>query len=188
MGVFNTISDALSGKVAPQTPGTTVSGPSNTILGNKGAMTQLEAARRAGLKQKQEEEQAAALQKVFDQNKDYIAPGDHNYRTNLDDSQEFMFRMWLQRNNVPFDPDAPVADYDMRGFWKAMKAGDAKAKTAVNPNDKKIHYPDYWKTPYHRTFSNESQWAGKKAPKWNDKDQLVAPDGTIIFDEKAREK
>lgn len=36
------------------------------------------------------------------------------------------------------------------------------------------------------TFSNESQWAIENAPRWNDKDQLIAPDGTVLFDDRAR--
>ena len=74
----------------------------------------------------------------------------------------------------------------MRGFYKAMLAGNSMATSAVNPNDQKLHYPDYWKTPYHKSFSNESQWADPaKAPRWNEKDQLVMPDGTVVFDERA---
>ena len=69
----------------------------------------------------------------------------------------------------------------MRGFYKALQNGDEMAKTAVDPHDKQIHFPDYWKTPYHETFSNESQWATKGAPSWNDQDQLVLPNGTILF-------
>ena len=48
-----------------------------------------------------------------------------------------------------------------------------------------MHFPDFWKTPYHESFSAESQWADPaKAPKWNAQDQLVLPDGTVVFDEK----
>lgn len=80
-------------------------------------------------------------------------------------------------------------DYDMRGFWKALQAGDPLAQAAIDPNDQRMHYPDYWKTPYHETFSAESQWADpKKAPSWNDKDQLVMPDGTVIFDDREANK
>ncbi len=115
--------------------------------------------------------------------------GAQGFNTQLTPEQEIQFRQWLTANNVPFDPEAKVSDYDMRGFWQAMQSGDARAKNAIDPNDQKIHYPDYWKTPYHETFSAESQWADPtKAPKWNDKDQLVAPDGKIIFDDRAQKK
>ena len=72
--------------------------------------------------------------------------------------EEPAFRKWVKDNKVPFDPDAKgPQDYDMRGFWKALQAGDEKAKSGIDPNDGKLHYPDYWKTPYHETFSAESQ-------------------------------
>ena len=116
---------------------------------------------------------------------DYVKPGDHTYNTDLGKDQELKFQAWVKENNVPFDVAAPVSDYDMRGFYKALQAGDEKAKEALNPNDKQMHFPDYWKTPYHKSFSAESQWADpKKAPRWNEQDQLVMPDGRVVFDEK----
>jgi len=122
---------------------------------------------------------------IYERNTQWLKPGEHSYNTDLGaDEQEF--RSWVQQNRVPFDPSAEISDYDMRGFYKALKSGDEKAKSAVDPNDQQLHYPDYWKTPYHQTFSAESQWADpQKAPKWNDKDQLVAPDGTVLFDDRA---
>jgi hypothetical protein len=109
-----------------------------------------------------------------------------SYMTPLNQGDEKNFRAWVQANNVPFDANNPKSDYDMRGFWQALNAGDPVARTAVNPNDKQMHYPDRWKTPYHKSFSAESQWATEGAPKWNDKDQLVMPDGTVVFDERAQ--
>lgn len=120
----------------------------------------------------------------FDRNKKWSKPG--NYRTDLGD-QEPAFQKWVQDNKVPFDvkktgPD----DYDMRGFWKGAQTGDPHASTAPNPNDGQIHYDDKWKTPYHKSFSNESQWAQPNAPSWNDKDQLIDPsNGGVVYDEKA---
>lgn len=123
----------------------------------------------------------------YERNQAYVAPGDHVYNTPLTGNDEKAFRQWLAENKVPFDPNVPVSDYDMRGFWKALQSGDEKATTAVNRNDKQMHYPDYWKTPYHHSFSAESQWANPKtAPKWNDKDQLVTPGGKVVFDERAQ--
>jgi hypothetical protein len=66
-------------------------------------------------------------------------------------------------------------------------SGDPLAKNAVDPNDGIMHFPDTWKTPYHETFSNDSQWALPSAPAWNDKDQLVAPNGGILFDDRNRQ-
>ena len=111
------------------------------------------------------------------------------YNTQLEPHEEISFRQWVAANKVPFDPNAAVSDYDMRGFYKALVAGDEKAKSAIDTNDSRIHYPDFWKTPYHETFSAESQWADPaKAPSWNEKDQLVMPDGTVVYDDRAPKK
>lgn len=127
------------------------------------------------------------LQANYGRNQTWTKPGAQNFNTPLTPTEEQQFQQWLATNKVPFDPNQPVQDYDMRGFWKALMSGDPKAQSAVDPNDKRLHYPDYWKTPYHQTFSNESQWADpKKAPHWNEKDQLVMPDGTVIFDDRAQ--
>ena len=120
----------------------------------------------------------------FERNKAWVVPGDHSYNTDLGQGEP-AFQAWVKQNNIPFDVSAPISDYDMRGFFKALQTGNPLAKSAVNPNDQQLHYPDYWKTPYHETFSAESQWADPtKAPRWNEKDQLVMPDGTVIYDEK----
>ena len=120
----------------------------------------------------------------YERNSAWVRPGEHRYNTDLGD-KEREFQEWVKANKVPFNISAPVSDYDMRGFYGALQAKDPTAMTAVNPNDQQMHYPDYWKTPYHETFSAESQWADPaKAPQWNEKDQLVLPDGTMVYDEK----
>jgi len=107
------------------------------------------------------------------------------YQTSLSPEDDVRFSQWMLENKVPYDPK-PTGDYGMKGFWQALQKGDPIATTAINPNDNKIHYPDYFKTPYHKSFSNESRWAIKdKAPFWNKSDQLVMPDGTVIYDERA---
>ena len=125
---------------------------------------------------------------LFQRNAPYIAPGASNFNTQLPMLQEMQFRDWVSKNRVPFDANAGVQDYDMRGFWQALMNGNPRATTAANANDGQMHYPDYWKTPFHESFSNESQWAGPMAPRWNDKDQLFAPNGKILFDERAKNK
>lgn len=120
----------------------------------------------------------------YARNQAYAKPGP--YQTMLMPTQELLFRLWLQQNAVPFDPRATTPDYDMRGFWKGLMTNDPTAATAVNPNDSMLHYPDYWKTPYHESFSADSQWATPDAPRWNEQSQLVGKDGTVVFDEKAR--
>lgn len=109
-----------------------------------------------------------------------------SYNTSLNPMDEFQFRNWVQQGSIPFDPNAAgPSDYDMRGFWKAAQQGNPQASTAINPNDGLIHYPDYWKTPLHQSFSNESQWAGPNTPQWANDSQLAAPNGRVVFDENA---
>lgn len=108
-----------------------------------------------------------------------------DYTTRLNPQSEAQFRAWVAANKVPFDPSAKINDYDMRGFWLALQSKDPAAVSAVNPYDKRIHYPDRWKTPYHETFSAESQWAQPGAPSWNKLDQLVMPSGEVVFDSRA---
>lgn len=109
-----------------------------------------------------------------------------SYNTPLDPGQEQFFRQWVQHNNVPFNPDATTPqDYDMRGFYQGLQQGNPKAQSAIDPNDSRMHYPDFWKTPLHQTFSNESQWAPPSAPQWTPNDQL-ASDGRVLFDDRAQ--
>jgi hypothetical protein len=120
---------------------------------------------------------------VLKRNQPYVKSGQHQYDTNLGLSEPD-FRYWIAQNKVPFDSNATSTDYDMRGFYQALTSGDPHAQSAINPNDKRMHYPDYWKTPMHETFSSESQWAGPTAPQWNQKDQLISPGGRILKDER----
>jgi len=126
------------------------------------------------------------LNSNFAKNKSYAKEG--VYETELPADKEEAFSAWVEQNKVPYDSKMSVQDYDMRGFWQALQNKDPRAVSAIDPNDQKIHYPDYWKTPYHETFSNESQWATDKAPKWNDKDQLVDLSGKVVFDDRAQNK
>lgn len=142
----------------------------------------------AGLLEKFQQILPTGFDKVYQRNQPYVAKGAAGFNTQLGPLQELQFQKWVGENKVPFDTSAKVSDYDMRGFYGALMGGHPKAATAVNPNDNQMHYPDYWKTPYHETFSNESQWAGPVAPQWNEQDQLVAPNGRILYDERAKRK
>ena len=93
----------------------------------------------------------------------YAKPG--GYTTNLSPDEEAQFQNWVSSTKVPWQ-DSPTSDYDMRGYWKAQQAGDANAKTQINAVDNKPHYPDTYKTPFHNTFSNESQYALPTAGHW----------------------
>jgi hypothetical protein len=109
------------------------------------------------------------------------------YNTALAPPQEAAFRQWVTANQVPFNPALPVSDYDMRGFWQALQQGNPIAQGAIDPNDQKMHYPDYWKTPYAATFSAESQWADPRtAPQWTG-DLYHLPDGTVLWDDRAQQ-
>ena len=108
-----------------------------------------------------------------------------SYNTPLPVLDEMAFRQWVLSNSVPFNANAPVSDYDMRGYWRGLTNGNPMARpTEINPNDNRPHFPDYYKTPLHQTFSAESQWAGPHAPTWINDHQLASPNGRILFDEK----
>lgn len=119
----------------------------------------------------------------YERNRAYAKDGP--YRTQLSSEEERGYQSWVKANDVPTD-DSDTSDYDMRGFYRGMKAGDEHARTGVNQNDGKLHFSDYYKTPYHKSFSRESQWATDGAPSWNDQDQLVDPRGNVVFDERAK--
>lgn len=114
----------------------------------------------------------------------YALPGP--YISKLNPADEQTFQKWVKQNNVPFDPSS-TADYDMRGFWSALVSKDPRAVTAISPADGKIHFPDVWKTPYHKTFSNESIYATKSAPHWEGF-KLIDREGNVIADETPKEK
>lgn len=121
---------------------------------------------------------------ISQQNAPYAQPGP--YATALAPMDELSFRTWVKDNNVPFDPSAQQSDYDMRGFWQGLNQQNPRAVTAINPNDSQMHFPDYWKTPLHQSFSAESKYATPVAPQWNEQDQLISPGGRILFDERNR--
>jgi hypothetical protein len=129
-------------------------------------------------------------QAAFDRNRQHAVPMD-SYQTQLSGTGEAAFRQWLQHGQVPFNPNDPQADYDMRGFWQGLQAGDPHAVQAQDPNDldehgrPKMHFTDWWKTPYHDTFSADSQYALPTAPRWVNDNQLVDPrTNTVIYDDR----
>lgn len=107
-----------------------------------------------------------------------------DYVTKLDPQQEAGFQEWVKKSGVPFDP-SPTSDYDMRGFYKALQSGDPNAQTAVSGFDGKMHFPDTYKTPYHKTFSNESMYASGDTPHWEG-NRLVDKSGRVVSDETPR--
>lgn len=131
-------------------------------------------------KESDDSEEVRKLRRNYARNQAYAKQDE--YTTKLNPQSEARFRAWVAANKVPFNPSSAINDYDMRGFWLALQSKDPAAVSAINPYDKQTHYPDRWKTPYHETFSAESQWAKPGAPTWNKEDQLVMPSGVIIFD------
>lgn len=95
-------------------------------------------------------------------NKPFALPGP--YTTKLAPADELMFRRWVAQNNVPFDPNAKVADYDMRGFWK---------DTGGHGWRPGAHFPDTYKTPYDTSFSRESRYSTPNNPRVWRGDTLV---------------
>jgi hypothetical protein len=111
-----------------------------------------------------------------------------SYRTPLSPVDELRFQDWVKAKQIPFT-DSPTTDYDMRGFWQALQRGDPRATTAINPADKLPHFPDIWKTPYHQSFSRESQYANPaNAPHWVGDNtrgwMLVDKLGNVLHDER----
>ena len=117
---------------------------------------------------------------------DHARPGP--YVTPLSPVDESSFRQWVKTNKVPFDPGEKNSDYDMRGFWKALQSKDPLAVQALDPNDKRMHFPDIWKTPYHKTFSAESKYALPTAPKWVGNKLVEQQTGKVLFDDTAPKK
>jgi hypothetical protein len=189
---------ALKGMETGQPPDWAGGGTNVRQIGNHTFMTlPLNAGPNAGRTYAQPSVQPYAPQPVntssagdsaYSRNSRYVTPGNHVYNTPLSPQEEQDFRGWVKSNNVPFNPDAPVSDYDMRGFYRALSSRDPRATSAIDPNDNRLHYPDYWKTPYHQTFSNQSQWATPDAPRWNNQDQLIdSYSGRVIFDDRQQQ-
>lgn len=102
------------------------------------------------------------------------------FQTRLSPQEETQFQDWVRMNKIPWQ-DTPVADYDMRGFWRGMMQG------RVERNPETMHFPDVYKTPFHQTFSNESQYAYPGAPRWEqagERWRLISPaTGRVIKEE-----
>lgn len=104
--------------------------------------------------------------------------------TPLDATQQKDFTDWVRANKIPYDLSVPtdLQDYDMQGYYLAMKQGDPRAQQSANN-----HFPDVWKTPYHASFSNQSRYATPNAPSWFG-DHLVDEHGRIVFSEPGTEE
>jgi len=119
-----------------------------------------------------------ALKDNYSRNRAWAKRG--SYQTKLSPRQEQEFQGWVWKNKIPyylhFPPDQSMQDYDMRGFWKDMKAGDLEAKQ--DPTT--LHFPDKYKTPYHESFSNQSKYATPEAPSWTG-DYLFDKNNNLVY-------
>lgn len=75
---------------------------------------------------------------------------DKFYNTQLTPEQEAKYREWVKTLPANLQSDY---DYDMRGLWLV---GDVP--------DEEGHMTDYWKKPWHPTFSNESRYSSTETP------------------------
>lgn len=99
------------------------------------------------------------------------------YQTKLAPNDEASFRQWAASNRVPFNPDDAKSDYDMRGYWNAMRAGKAEPWKGEGS-----HFPDTFKTPYDTTFSGESKYAKPGTPfSWQGDNLIDTRTGEPIF-------
>src|SRR5215471_2682764 len=101
------------------------------------------------------EEGPQYAQRAYAHNAPYAVPGP--YQTKLNPADELNFTRWLRASNVPFNPNDPTSDYDMRRFWLEQP----QAAAAWRPG---AHFPDIYKTPYDTTFSGESRYARPNTP------------------------
>jgi hypothetical protein len=109
--------------------------------------------------------------RAYQHNKPFATAGP--YQTPLPAPQEQQFRQWVQQKRVPFDPNAAVVDYDMRGYWKDTGGAWEGGKT---------HFPDTYKTPYDTTFSKESKYATPNCPfTWQGDNLIDTRDGSLVF-------
>ena len=122
-------------------------------------------------------------QSLLKRNMAYADPQWQSKLAKLTPEQESAFINWIASNKVPFNPKDKFQDYDMRGYYLAQQKGEAGS--SVNPVDKQLHYPDTYKTPYHESFSRESQYAKEGAPSWKG-EQLISPSGEVIHETKPK--
>ena len=80
---------------------------------------------------------------------------------------------------------SPASDYDYRGLFRDSQA----QKGSMDTNDGEIHFTDKYKTPYHESFSRESQYATPDAPFWLKNRYLIdQKTGETLFDDKTKKR
>lgn len=79
------------------------------------------------------------------------------FETYLNPNEEIAFMNWFQnakRAGVVYSEDSGQ-DYDFRGYWKDMVAGEK----GLGIHSAETHFPDTYKKPNHPTFSTDSIYA-----------------------------
>jgi len=95
------------------------------------------------------------------------------YATSLTGQEESQFRNWVKANNINFDPNEKISDYDMRGYWR-----DDPGASSYQGG----HFPDTYKTPYDTSFSGESKYALPNSPlKWHGNNLVNESSGKLMF-------
>lgn len=121
---------------------------------------------------------AKAQIELFSRNMKWAKPSP-SYSTALKPEQEQQFSSWVSQNKKRIggaDVNDPYSDYDYRGWWLDNKGTPAPEG----------HFTDKYKTPYHETFSNESQYAKPEAPTWQQKGNnwlLIDNAGNTLYQE-----
>lgn len=103
------------------------------------------------------------------------ATAEPSWTTKLMPHEEIAFRQWVAAKKVPFDPDEQTPDYDMRGYFRAMQAGQAEPW-----NGPGSHFPDTFKTPRDTTFSAESKNSKASPLVWYGDKLLNLDTGEVI--------
>ena len=128
-----------------------------------------------------EERGPAVYHAAYEHNKQWAKPSETNYQTQLNPKQEANFRAWVRNNKVPFNANAKIVDYDMRGYWLYL-VKNGKLQQGITGEGGR-HFPDAFKTPYDPTFSKWSKYAKPGTPfVWRPGNRLVNRNtGRVIF-------
>jgi hypothetical protein len=129
-------------------------------------------------------------------NEQELLSGVNPFGTNLKPEAEKEFASFAK--NIQ---QLPTPDFDLRGLFKEAKGkglvdkilgGQETELGGINPTTQTFHFTDKFKTPFHKSFSRESQFATKDAPRWvQNEDQsfrLVDANNKTLIDERDEAK
>lgn len=121
-----------------------------------------------------------------------LQPGPNPFATTLTPEEEQGFANFAKQTR-----NLPDVGYDLKGLYKEANdknlindilQGKNTELAGMNPGTQSFHYTDKYKTPFHESFSRESQYATPEAPQWLENPnqqgfQLVDKQGNILIDE-----